>query len=232
MKKIGIVAWGTSANTFGVTTMYADFFSNFGIVEMIMPNETVARDLDLLVLPGGPDVDTKRYLDRGEKLSYWIGKPCPFKERFDDVLLPLYIEKRTPIFGICRGHQSLYVTFGGKLIQDIEESGYDHPSNGENRKTKVHFVKTIPTTVRALDIALPVKFEVNSIHHQSVDHTAMPEIGSVLACHTSKNGGTEGLIEAMTYFPEYPAHTVQWHPEEIRDDFSITLIMQLLTLND
>jgi len=232
MKKIGIVAWGTSVNTFGVTTMYADFFSKFGVVEMIMPNETEARDLDLLVLPGGPDVDTRRYLEKGDKLSYWTQKPCPYKERFDAELLPLYMEKNTPIFGICRGHQTLYVELGGKLFQDLWEEGYDHPTNGENRKTKVHFVKTNARAAQGLALQLPAKFEVNSIHHQAVDHRHMPQIGTVLACHTSKAGNIDGIIEAMTYFPDYPAHTVQWHPEEIRDDFSIALIEQLLTLND
>jgi gamma-glutamyl-gamma-aminobutyrate hydrolase PuuD len=36
-------------------------------------------------------------------------------------------------------------------------------------------------------------------------------------------------VEAISYFPFYPAHTVQWHPEEIHDEFSITLINHLLS---
>jgi len=60
----------------------------------------VRKDLDLLVLPGGPDVDPMRYLDQDDDFSLWNGKPCVFKERFDKILLPQYIENRTPIFGI------------------------------------------------------------------------------------------------------------------------------------
>src|SRR5205809_101606 len=99
-KRIGIVAWTTGPNSFGTTLMYLDFFSQFGIVEMIMHNEVEPRDLDLLVLPGGPDVDPMRYLRADEPFSLFNGKACPFKERFDHVLLPQYIERRTPIFGI------------------------------------------------------------------------------------------------------------------------------------
>jgi len=101
MKKIGLVAWKTGENSFGATVPYLEFFSQFGTVELIMPNETeIRKDLDLMVLPGGPDVDPMRYLSEDEGLSFQMGKQCPFRERFDTVLLPKYVEQRVPLFGI------------------------------------------------------------------------------------------------------------------------------------
>lgn len=230
-KRIGIVGWNTGANSWGVTMMYVDFFSQFGIVEIIMHNETKVREgLDLLVLPGGPDVNPMRYLDINDDFSLWNGKPCVFKERFDEVLLPLYVKAKTPIFGICRGHQTLAVYFGGKLIQDMGEVGLDHATNGDDRTKKVHSLHLMKENTRKIPGLSPISFNVNSIHHQAIDRNYLPKIGSVLAVQYEAKPESFGTVEAMTYLPEYPAHTVQWHPEDIRDEFSIKLILNLLKL--
>lgn len=218
LKNIGIVAYPISGG-YGIPTSYLNFFSRFGYVTMIMHNEIEVRhDLDLLVLPGGPDVDTARYLDDADELSLYIGKTCPFRERFDRILLPKYVSQGIPIFGICRGHQSLAVYFGGDLIQDMF-----HETNSDDRTKLVHEV-TVLDKLDILDLkTIPSKFKINSIHHQTVN--AIPEFATVLAKHSGDNE-----IEALSYYPFYPAHTVQWHPEEIHDDFSITLINHLLRL--
>lgn len=232
-KRIGIVGWNTGANSWGITMMYLDFFSQFGVVEIIMHNETeVRKGLDLLVIPGGPDVNPMRYLEPTDEFSLWNGKPCVFKERFDEVLLPKYIENRTPIFGICRGHQSLAVYFGGKLIQDMAEQGFDHESNGEDRTKKPHAVKLTDAGLYDTPNISKKPFAVNSIHHQCIDENNLPKIGSPLAVYTDKSAKVDGPVEAMTYFPDYPAYTVQWHPEDIRDEFSYNLIFNLLDLQD
>jgi gamma-glutamyl-gamma-aminobutyrate hydrolase PuuD len=228
-KRIGIVGWPTGANSFGATLPYLDFFSNFGVVEIIMPNETNTRNLDLLILPGGPDVDTSRYI-KEDALNFYIGKPCPFRERFDNVLLPKYINERTPIFGICRGHQSLAVYFKGDLYQDMDSYGLGHETNpAENRIKLVHSVVTNTEFLKnELNITSQRVFEVNSIHHQCVSELDLPQNATVVANYTNKIGSISGVVEAISYYPNYPAHTVQWHPEEIRDRLSISLIENLL----
>lgn len=224
-KRIGLVAWPTGSNSFGSTNAYIIFFSKFGIVELIMPNETTTRNLDLMVIPGGPDVDTSRYLDALEPLDLTVSKPCPFRERFDRVLLPQYIENGTPIFGICRGHQTLNVHFGGRLIQDMY-----HETNGEDRTKKVHnlYVEHYANQIPGVRNN---NFEVNSLHHQVIEEAFLPSIARVLARHTNKSGTTRnGLVESVTYWPTLPIHSVQWHPEEIEDAFSVSLIEHLLSI--
>ena len=215
-KRIGIVGWKTSSDSFGITLPYASFFSQFGTLEIIMPNEVdIRKGLDLLVLPGGPDVDPMRYLSEKEAVSFEMGSQCPFRERFDVALLPKYVDAKTPIFGVCRGHQSFAVFNNGTLVQHMEHE--TNPSHDRNKK-----VHTASITEDG-KMYIPMGFEVNSIHHQIVDE--VPGNAVVLARHSVTKE-----IEALGYI-DYPAFSVQWHPEQIKDKFSINLIEELLSCN-
>lgn len=228
-KKIGIVGHFTGANSFGISKPYMDFFRHFGTVTLITPWEDDIRDLDLLVLPGGPDVNPLRYLEPEDELSIFVGPPCPFKERFDRHLLPKYIEAQTPIFGICRGHQSLAVYFGAKLVQDMyHETNPDH--DGAKTMHTVIAPDFITEMISTMHDFNELEFDVNSRHHQVVMNC--PENATIIGEYNGKYKGLNepGCIEALSYFPNYPAHTVQWHPEDKRDLFSIRLIQHLLEL--
>ncbi len=117
---------------------------------------------------------------------------------------------------------------GGKLIQDM-----NHESNGDDRRKLVHEIKFdnlgfFPELAHHVRTKIGKKpYKINSIHHQSTDENFKPTIATVIARHSEDN-----TIEAVTYLPHYPAHTFQYHPEEIWDDFSIILINQLLQLSD
>lgn len=86
----------------GTTLPYITYFSKFGNVIIVNPVATlVEENLDLLVIPGGPDVSTLRYLKGpNTKHSFFNQKPDQAREWFDVNMLPKYIEKRIPIFGI------------------------------------------------------------------------------------------------------------------------------------
>ena len=51
-------------------------------------------------------------------------------EYFDTVMLQKYIDAGVPIFGICRGAQTMIAHFGGKLDQDYPQK-YSSPNRGE-----------------------------------------------------------------------------------------------------
>ncbi len=237
MKKIGIVGHITpNGNFFGITEPYMKFFSHFGQVILLTPyDDEIREDLDLLVLPGGPDVDPFRYLQDGEKIKWkHVGDPCMVREHFDREMLPQYIERRVPIIGICRGHQTLAVHFGGSLNQHM----WHETSPGTERYKCVHDIAINADIAETIPHLPTIRFAVNSLHHQTVNR--MPPNGHILAKYVTnepKHGKHPGRmvlgdIEAITYWPNYPAHTVQFHPEEIYDEFSTTLVRHLLSLSD
>ena len=227
VKKIGIVGNWTGANSFGITKPYMFFWSHFGEVSIISPMEKHVRDLDLLVIPGGPDVDVFRYLREEDDIDLNTGTPCYQRERFDKMLLPKYIAKGTPVFGTCRGLQTIAVTLGARLKQHMH-----HETNGDNRHALVHGItfdniEVVPGLEELVNHPDSKDYKVNSLHHQTVLEETLPQEATVIARHFKDNE-----VEAITYWPTYPIHTMQSHSEEMFDEFSLVLISHLLSLSD
>lgn len=214
-KKIGIVGWNTGDNSFGITKPYAEFFGHFGQLIILGPDPEPV-DLDLLVLPGGKDISSFLY---GRRPSFYNSDADVMKEYFMNITLPKYIRKGTPIFGICLGMQQINVHFGGKMLQNIA-----HEYSTESRGEKVHdlyfhtedFAKYNGTGKKA--------YKVNSLHHQAVDPRYIPECLEIVAT----DGDDKNPIVEIIRHRELPIVGVQYHPEEIVDSVSISLITQLL----
>lgn len=209
MKKIGIVG-SVKHGMFGADIKYMEFAAKFGQVHLLTPDMPV-QDLDLLILKGGADVS----FNAQGQFSYMTGASNPFLEYFDEHILPEYIERRIPIFGICRGMQALNVMFGGTLKHHL----YFHPTNGQDRSYKVHHVTNKDKEHL---------FKVNSIHHQCVK-----ELGEglrPLLYSTNEKAEKLGHIEAFEH-ETLPIVAVQWHPEEIMDSFSLGAVETLLNLD-
>ena len=97
-KTIGIYA-DTFNGKIGQTFAYMQFFSQFGFVRMLstLDNlQNIENEIDVLVLPGGADVDVATYnaipgvMDSRTNQHY---------EFLDKVLLPKFIEANKPIIG-------------------------------------------------------------------------------------------------------------------------------------
>lgn len=211
-KVIGIVGW-VMGNGFGITLPYMEFFSHFGNVRVLSPNDKEVHELDLLVLPGGPDVDVTRYLSADDKISMYVEKPCPFREWFDITMLPEYMKKRTPIFGICRGHQSLAVVNEGTLIQHMYHE--TNPSNDRSKKVHDLTINNSALSKFGLNQITDFKYSVNSLHHQVVD--IIPENAISLATFKGLNISEKEKVNEALGYKDYPAFSVQWHPEELGD---------------
>lgn len=207
--KIGIVAQGHD-DKFGVNTNYLSWIYNFGFPIILLPASLEEfhdlYKLDALVIPGGADVDYKRYSKIPSLYNY---QPNIFLEHFDTQILPSLIGK-IPIFGICRGLQTLNVHFGGTLknLWDHPYSKYDSDetheisaSNGSNNSK--------------------IKMKVNSFHHQAIS-----TLGAGLKTEAKAN---DGVIEAIS-FREKGIAAVQWHPERLLDEYSIALFSSILYL--
>lgn len=195
--KIGIVAQDQPDGKFGINTNYIRFAYNFGRPIVILPESfddySQIYNIDALLLPGGADVDYKRY---SKKPAYGSFGPNIYLEHFDTEILPKLVGK-IPIFGICRGLQSLNVFFGGTL-----RNLWFHPySNHED--DKVH---------KVMANGEKKELEVNSFHHQAID-----KLGSYLTIEAQTDKINEGVIEAISCFSK-GIFAVQWHPERLRND--------------
>lgn len=220
MKKIGIVGRYSAERSLLVSYPYVAFAKYFcnkktNIVVIDPITSDIIDNLDLLILPGGEDVDPWRY---GEMPELECKNPNVHFEYFDRNVLPKYIDAKVPIFGICRGFQTLNVHFGGKLAQHIYQENSD-----KSRDQKVHDLDlnyNLPDVIKNL---YPKKYEgVNSLHHQGIyEHILSENLVEVARNKTCHN------IEAFIH-KKLPIIGVQWHPEEIYDSFSINAIKFLL----
>lgn len=196
-KRIGILCDSHYKNTAFLSRRYVDFAEYFGEA-VLLRHSDYRQDLDILILPGGADVNPIRYK---EIPHIMCGDPNPHLEYFDTYILPLYKKDKIPIFGICRGHQTFAVSEGFKLIQHIHHATYSTVSE-----------RRYPETVRGMP--------VNSLHHQVVAKPKKFE-GEILV------SDKYDTIEALQY-ANYPAITVQWHPELIFDDYSTDAVQTLI----
>jgi putative glutamine amidotransferase len=228
---------GVYADTFngkvGQTFAYMQFLGQFGSVRLISTTDNmreVVKNVDMLVIPGGADIDPTRY---GAIPGVMDSRVNVHYEYLDRVLLPLFIEAKKPIVGICRGMQSLNVFFGGTLNQHI--IGHHQ---GENRVQTKQELQTEDGRIAY----------VNTMHHQSVDvlgddiemlgYTTMYQ-----GCYGNKthirnwkwydDKGVEKFSERVVV-PEFIKHTklpivgFQWHPEEFNCPIAVQQITNLL----
>ncbi|MFW6311394.1 MAG: gamma-glutamyl-gamma-aminobutyrate hydrolase family protein [Nanoarchaeota archaeon] len=213
MKKIGILSWKIGENSFGITNAYLNWIEYFGQVRILDYKEPFDASLDLLVLPGGPDVNPERYKHIPDRST---GKPCVHREYFDMYTLPHYVQNLVPIFGICRGHQTLNVHFGGTLNQHMY-----HETSFKSRSELVHEVRY---KIKSDGKTILYTNKVNSLHHQVID-----EVGKdlrVVARYHDKNRLYD--VEALIH-EQLPIASVQYHPEELHtDNLANSLMYDLL----
>ena len=76
----------------------------------------IAERLDGILLSGGGDVDPTRY---GEEPIPQLGLVEPERDALELALARIALDDDQPLFGICRGMQTLNVAQGGTLYQDI-----------------------------------------------------------------------------------------------------------------
>lgn len=164
-------------------------------------DQNVNTDIDLLVLPGGADVNPARY---GGVLGRSVGFPNRAFEEFDFYMLQKYVETGIPIFGICRGLQTLNVHFGGSLKNvDSEPTSYQEGQ-----------------PVHALQIDGKKYIEVSSNHHQAIDRLASDFEAIAYGYEVKKDSKTKESVVGDKLNIEVIRHTrlpiaaVQFHPEK------------------
>src|SRR5258705_7926211 len=128
----------------------------------------VMDDLDGVLLPGSDsDIDPLRY---GAEPHPHLGSVHPVKDETDLLVLDEIEKRRLPLFAICFGMQSLNVSRGGTLIQDIPSQlpkAINH-QQGAPRDRPSHAITLVRPSL-LLSLASNERALVNSHHHQAVD---------------------------------------------------------------
>src|SRR3954466_7748428 len=102
---------------------------------------------------------------------------------------------RTPIFGVCLGHQAIGAVFGGSVVRAAV------PMHGKT--------STIEHNGRGVFSGLTAPFLASRYHSLVVSEEALPDELEVTA-RTQEDGTIMGLRHRR-----WPVHGVQFHPESI-----------------
>jgi len=167
----------------------------------------ILTGLDGILLPGSDsDVDPEYY---GEQPHPNLGRIVPEKDQTDLSVLAEAERLNLPVLGICFGMQSLNVSRGGSLVQDIALQ-IDDPIKHEQgipRERNSHSIRIAPGTIlESLAGKGSTRVKVNSHHHQ-----AIKAVGKDLTATAWTN---DGVIECIEDIRENRfVLGVQWHPE-------------------
>ena len=164
--------------------------------------------LDAIVLSGGGDFN-----------PLWAGEqPVPQLHNINnerdlpELLLTRYaFDRQLPMLGICRGIQTLAMSLGGHVEQDIKPTPtlIKH-SQTSHQSTQTHSVNIKPGTMLSDIFDGEDTIYVNSFHHQAVDNPGNHMRTAATA--------PDGTIEAIESSEQKPIIGVQWHPEWLAED--------------
>ena len=116
-------------------------------------------------------------------------------------------ETRTPLLGVCLGHQSIGQAFGGNVVRCHE---IVHGKMGAMHHTGKGLFKGLPTP-----------YEATRYHSLIVERETLPDVLEVTA--ELEDGTIMGLQHR-----DLPIHGVQFHPESIRSEHGHALLQNFV----
>lgn len=200
---IGITANFNAAE--GLTTLtkaYYQCVQRAGGAPVLLPpttDETILKAqlsaVDGILFSGGADLNPLLW---GEEPSPKLGGINAERDRAELLTVQIAYEKNIPMFGICRGLQTILAALGGKIMQDISDKQTIKHSQTAERYEPTHSV-----------MYKGKKLLVNSFHHQVAS-----EAGEKFVVTATS---PDGFIEAVESAEHKPILAVQWHPENLYD---------------
>ncbi len=118
-------------------------------------------------------------------------------------------ETKTPLVGVCLGHQSIGQAFGGKVVL---ADAIMHGKMG-----------TINHTGKGVFSDIPSPFQATRYHSLTVDRATLPDCLEITA--EVEDGTIMGLQHR-----ELPIHGVQFHPESIASEHGHKLLKNFLDM--
>ena len=133
--------------------------------------------------------------------------PCSPAEAGISVAAIQHFAGKLPVLGVCLGHQSIGVAFGGDIIRAQQQM---------HGKTSV-----ITTDQQGVFAGLPKQFTVNRYHSLVIDRNAVPDCLHVSA--TSEDGEIQGVRHKTL-----DIEGVQFHPESILTEHGHAMLANFL----
>jgi putative glutamine amidotransferase len=163
---------------------------------------------DGVLLAGGGDVDPAEFQEPPHEKTGRIDRD---RDHAEFLVSRWAMAENKPLFGICRGIQTLNVACGGTLVQDIPsqwQSPLRHNGHyeGAHRDDVLHTVHVEPGSC-VWQMLGQSEVGVNSFHHQAVKRVADEFVITARS--------PDGIIEAIEHPARRFAAAVQWHPEEM-----------------
>jgi anthranilate synthase component 2 len=118
-------------------------------------------------------------------------------------------ETRTPLLGVCLGHQTIGQAFGGKVVR--------HSEIVHGKMGQMHHEG------QGVFAGLPSPFEATRYHSLVVERATCPDVLQITA--ELEDGTIMGLQHR-----ELPIHGVQFHPESIASQHGHALLKNFLDL--
>ena len=120
-------------------------------------------------------------------------------------------ETKTPLLGVCLGHQTIGQTFGGKVTG---ASDIVHGKAG-----------VIKHAEKGVFSGLPSPFSATRYHSLAVDRATLPDCLEITA------EIDDGTIMGLSH-KELPIHGVQFHPESIASEHGHQLLKNFVDIAD
>ena len=190
----------------GLELPYLSFFSSLGVT-LVAVSSSLAQwellsseiEVDSVILTGGDSF--------GEDVQ---------RDAIDYALITYALEKKLPIFGICRGMQVINRYFGGT----------DHTDKtlAEKHIAKEHAVTLSPFAQKIFGPIYQKNLFVNSYHSQFISSEEIGNGLEILAFGPSLN------VEAFMYL-EKKIFAVMWHPDredEKNSDLTFAILAKFL----
>jgi anthranilate synthase component 2 len=118
-------------------------------------------------------------------------------------------ERKTPVLGVCLGHQAIGQVFGGKVVRAPT------PMHGK--------ISRVSHNAKGLFRGVNGPFQATRYHSLVVERASAPDDLEVTA------ETDDGLIMAMSH-RSLPVHGVQFHPESIASEHGKTILKNFLDL--
>lgn len=171
------------------------YFGELGVEQRIFRNNEITPEEALVLNP--------------ERVLLSPG-PCTPSEAGVTLEMIKAFAGRTPIFGVCLGHQAVGQYFGGKVV----------------RAHRLMHGKTSPIRHRGTDLfrGLPSPFSATRYHSLLVERASLPGDLEITA------ETAEGEIMGIRH-KSLPIWGVQFHPESIATEHGMNILRNFLSLN-